>query len=63
MTHLSVSFLAWAWHEKVRPVTEGAFVTLSTVLFADMHGTRLPLVNLREVRIPVGDDAWWTDGT
>ncbi|HEU5129990.1 MAG TPA: hypothetical protein VFU12_18565 [Glycomyces sp.] len=48
------------WHQHARPSTAGATLSLEVTLFADIHGSRLPIVTVRDLAIAT-DDSWWTD--
>lgn len=48
------------WHQHARPNTAGVTLALEVTLFADIHGSRLPIVTVRDLEILTAD-SWWVD--
>ncbi|WP_100448811.1 hypothetical protein [Glycomyces xiaoerkulensis] len=48
------------WHRHARPSTAGATLSLEVTLFADIRGSRLPVVTVRDLEIATAG-SWWID--
>ena len=50
------------WFQYYAPVTTGATVSVALFLFADVAGSRLPIIQIDDLQLSVSD-SWWPPGS